>query len=168
MVRDPDVWTLIGLITGTIGAILLGYDAVFGAGQRFKDEVRRLQLENLRRHRKRLRDSTNSLPQPPYTPSEIKRLLDEEEATNGPEERKLEAASDRFGGTLNRYEIRVVTYGLIGVLMVVLAFGLQALGLVIHMRQTTESNTRTGDAPRVLPDAIKPDKRSSPRSLTGR
>lgn len=151
---DPDIWALFGLVAGTVGAILLGYDVIFGAGQRFQGEVRRRQLENLRNTRNFVRNSISALPQPPYTPADIKKLLDDEEAKSGTEERDLAKRVDIYEGELSRYEHRVVNLGLLGVLLIVVAFGLQAVGVIVHMREAARASAIERAAPTPGPSSV--------------
>lgn len=124
-----DLWTLIGLGLGTIGAVLLAYDVVYGAGNRFRASVLKTQLETLRSTRKFTRGVIEGMPKPPWTPAEIKQQLDKEEGEWGPREREL---AEKAANIRPRYEDRVVTFGAYGVLMIVGGFLLQIVGLLLR------------------------------------
>ena len=124
-----DILNLIGLGLGTIGAVLLAYDVVYGPGKRWQAEVARTQLSNLRNLRAHLRESTKTLPCPPYTDGEIQKLLAAEEMKWGPQENALATKDASF---LPEYESSVVTLGAYGVGLIVLSFVLQFVGVLIH------------------------------------
>jgi hypothetical protein len=124
-----DIWTLVGLSFATLGAVLLAYDVVYGAGNRFQASVLKRQLETLRSTRKYARDIIGRLPQPPWTVAEIQEELDREEKEWGPQEVKLAQEASKVP---KHYEARVVTLGAWGVLLIVGGFLLQIVGLIVH------------------------------------
>lgn len=129
--ESSDIWNLIGLCLGTIGAVFLAYDVIYGAGKRFKSSNLKTQLENLRKNRKLVQDILKSLPQPPWTAIEIAKQLNDEETKWGPQETALDQEVKTF---YDQYEDRVVTFGAFGVLLLVIGFALQIVGLVVHVR----------------------------------
>ena len=127
--NTSDIWTLVGLCLGTIGALLLAYDVVYGAGHRFRASNFKTQLEMLRGTRKFSRDAIKGLPESLYTAEEIKRQLDEEEREWGSKEADLVQKVNNF---YNQYEDHVVTLGALGVMLIVSGFVLQIVGLIVH------------------------------------
>ena len=124
-----DIWTLVGLSLGTLGAVFLAYEVVFGQGNRFQAESIRHKLEGLKNTRTYVQASIKALPQPPYNPAEIKKLLDDEAREWGPDETKL---TEQDKGFYESFENRVVTLGAGGVVLIVFGFALQIVGLLLH------------------------------------
>lgn len=121
---------LVGLIFNTVGAILLAYDVVYGAGKRFQTSIAKTQLETLLKTRKYSREIIKSLPEPPWTPEEIQQQLDAEEREWGPQERQLR---ETVTTGHDRYENRVVTLGAVGVLLLIAGFAVQLIWLVFQI-----------------------------------
>src|SRR5881628_3214845 len=103
-----DIWTLVGLSLGTLGAVLLAYDVVYGAGNRFQASVLKRQLDTLRSTRKYSRETIERLPQPPWAAAEIQKELEREEKEWGPQEVKAAQEASRFP---KQYADRIVTLG---------------------------------------------------------
>jgi uncharacterized membrane protein len=134
-----DIVTLVGLAIGTVGAIFLAYDVVYGPGKAFQANVINTKLQNMREFRALNQRGIRNYPQPPYTPQEIQEFLEKEEQDWGPQERDLVKQDSEF---MDRYENRVVTLGAFGVLLIVAGFLLQIAGLVIHAcRKKNQPNT---------------------------
>jgi hypothetical protein len=112
-----------------VGSIFLGIDVVLGPGQRFKAESLKAQLQNLQRTRDFVKDMIRRLPSPPWTPAEMQGQLDDEDRKWAAQEAALKQKLDRFSGTLARYENRIASMGMLGTVLLVLAFLLQAVAL---------------------------------------
>jgi|SRR6185312_17028312 len=123
-----DGLTLAGLSLGTIGAVLLAYDVVYGPGKRWQASIIKGKLEQLQGFRKLIRSRTEALPRPPYTEQDIQKLLEEQDAKWGPEEAALKQQNEIF---LDRYESRVVNLGAVGVILIVLSFAVQIGGVLV-------------------------------------
>lgn len=132
-IASSDVWTFSGLCLGTIGAVLLAYEVVYGPGKRFQATVFKTQLETLRQSRKYWRDSLKG-----FLPEERQKYLDEEEQQFGPQEREL---AKKVEEDYSRFEDRVVTLGAWGVILIVLAFLLQIVGLGVHAYEQAHLTT---------------------------
>lgn len=127
---SSDIVNIVGLGLGTIGAVLLAYDVVYGPGKRFQASNLKTQLEVLKGTRKLSQDTINNLPAN-WTKEQKQEQLDKEEADWGPEQRDLQKKVDTF---YTKYEGRVVTLGAYGVMLIVTAFLLQIVGVVLHAR----------------------------------
>jgi hypothetical protein len=125
-----DIWNLLGLSVATIGAVLLAYDVVYGAGKRFKAEALKTQLANLQKTRNYLQENIKGLPQPPWKRTEIDAQLAAENSKWDPEEQRLVHEVATF---YPNYEDRVVTFGAYGVILIVLGFLFQIVGLIFHV-----------------------------------
>ncbi len=127
---SSDIVNLVGLGFGTIGAVLLAYDVIYGAGKRFQASNLKIQLEVLRGTRKLSRDTIKNLPSN-WTTAEKDAELAKEETVWGPQEASLQAKVSTF---YPKYEDRVATLGACGVMLIVAAFLLQIVGVVLHGR----------------------------------
>jgi hypothetical protein len=126
-VTNADIVTIVGLSLGTVGAILLAYDVVYGPGKRERAANLSRQLELLQRTRQFSRSTIVGLPKQ-YSEEDKNRLLAEEESQWGPKETTLKDANENF---LRRYELRVIALGANGVLLILLAFVLQLVGVIM-------------------------------------
>ena len=57
-----DIVNIVGLGLGTVGAVLLAYDVVYGPGKQFQASNFKTQLEVLKSTRKLARDTIKNLP----------------------------------------------------------------------------------------------------------
>jgi hypothetical protein len=135
-----DFLTLVGLVIGTVGAIVLTYDLFYKPGANFQAEVIKNKLQNMREFRAEIRAKMRAYPQPPYTPAEIQKFLDEEEAEWGTRERDLAQQDAEF---LHKYEGRVQKLGGYGVLLIVIGFVFQIAGILVHSKEEKSKESRS-------------------------
>jgi hypothetical protein len=133
-----DIVTLIGLVSGTVGAVLLAYDVIYRPGANWQANNFLVQYETFRKTRHFVQQKIKSYSQPPYTPQEIQAELDEEERKNSKEEAKYAAKAKEY---IESYENQAAKFGVWGVKLIVVAFILQAIGLIIHSREETKAPT---------------------------
>jgi hypothetical protein len=146
-----DILTLIGLILGTVGGIVLTYDLFYRPGANFQATVIKTKLENMRQFRAHIRQSIKSYAQPPYTLAEIQKMLDEEEGQLGPRERDRAKQDAEF---LDKYEKSVQKLGAYGVLLIVIGFIFQIFGLLFHAKEEKEKES-TPHHERLAPQNVK-------------
>jgi hypothetical protein len=122
--RIGDILLLVGLGLGTIGGVLLAYDAIFGAGAQFKFDVATNQLAILKRTRASNRHILSNLGGS-YTDADRQRELDQEEERWGPEEAELTALVNEMP---QKYRDKVSAVATRGVFLLIAAFALQFIG----------------------------------------
>ena len=126
-VSGGDIFLIVGLALATLGALLLAYDAVYGAGARFRANNAAQQLAILRQTRTETKAILAGLGGS-WTEEEKQKQLDDEEQRWGPVERELQ---QKAGSILEQHENRVITLATTGIGLLVGAFALQLAGTVM-------------------------------------
>ena len=125
--KIADLLILIGLGLGLIAGILLAYDAIHGAGARFRAQVAATQLETYKAFRADLQQSISSLGGS-YTAEDKQALLAKEENDHAPQERILTELSSSIP---DNYEDKVVVIALRGIWLLIASFALQFIGTLM-------------------------------------
>jgi hypothetical protein len=127
VMKIGDILLLVGLGLGLIAGILLAYDAIHGAGARFKAQVAATQLESYRAFRADLQKSIRRLGGS-YNDKDKQDLLAKEEKDHAPQEKILiELASS----IPDDYEDKVVVIALRGIWLLIASFAFQLIGTLM-------------------------------------
>jgi hypothetical protein len=122
---DADIMNIAGLAVVTISGVMLAFDPLYGAGNRFQLKNAEHQLTNMKSSREKIINDWYATPKwkddPEYVEGEIKKLAEESKRNEDKLETKIANLGDKF-------EDRAVTLAAYGVILLVIGFALQLGG----------------------------------------
>jgi hypothetical protein len=125
-----DILALIGLVLASYSAWLLAYDPLYRGGSAFRIKNLRTDLDNFRKTRKFAEDQLKkSLDSGAYTEARYRQEMAKVEEDYGPKEREKEKTLQEYP---EKYESDVFRKAELGAKLLIVAFALQAFGLLLQ------------------------------------